>query len=43
LMIMNLGLDSCFGGLEAIYTALADEFPRIQNNSIQETIFDYLH
>jgi SNF family Na+-dependent transporter len=26
LMIINLGLDSGFGGLEAIYTALADEF-----------------
>jgi len=26
LMIINLGLDSNFGGLEAIYTALADEF-----------------
>ncbi len=26
LMIINLGLDSSFGGLEAIYTALADEF-----------------
>ena len=25
-MIINLGLDSNFGGLEAIYTALADEF-----------------
>ena len=25
-MILNLGLDSGFGGLEAIYTALADEF-----------------
>jgi hypothetical protein len=25
-MIINLGLDSGFGGLEAVYTALADEF-----------------
>ncbi len=25
-MIINLGLDSNFGGLEAIYTALADEY-----------------
>ncbi len=30
LMIINLGLDSGFGGLEAIYTALADEFPLIK-------------
>ena len=29
-MIINLGLDSGFGGLEAIYTALADEFPLIK-------------
>jgi SNF family Na+-dependent transporter len=27
LMIVNLGLDSGFGGLEAIYAALADELP----------------
>ena len=30
LMIINLGLDSGFGGLEAIYTALADEFVLIK-------------
>ena len=30
LMIINLGLDSAFGGLEAIYTALADEFQLIK-------------
>jgi solute carrier family 6 serotonin transporter-like protein 4 len=30
LMIINLGLDSGFGGLEAIYTALADEFTVIK-------------
>lgn len=30
LMIFNLGLDSGFGGLEAIYTALADEFELIK-------------
>lgn len=30
LMILNLGLDSCFGGLEAIYAALADEFKLIK-------------
>lgn len=27
LMVLNLGLDSDFGGLEAMYTALSDEFP----------------
>jgi SNF family Na+-dependent transporter len=27
LMVINLGLDSDFGGLEAIYTALSDEYP----------------
>ncbi|CAF0951290.1 unnamed protein product [Brachionus calyciflorus] len=30
LMIINLGLDSGFGGLEAIYTALADEFKLVK-------------
>ena len=30
LMIINLGLDSGFGGLEAIYTALADEFTLVK-------------
>lgn len=30
LMIFTLGLDSCFGGLEAIYAALADEFKFIK-------------
>lgn len=30
LMIINLGLDSGFGGLEAIYTALADEFDLVK-------------
>jgi SNF family Na+-dependent transporter len=32
LMIINLGLDSAFGGLEAIYTAIADEIEIIKNN-----------
>jgi SNF family Na+-dependent transporter len=32
LMIINLGLDSAFGGLEAIYTALADEFHVVRMN-----------
>ena len=32
LMIINLGLDSGFGGLEAIYTALADEFEVIKRH-----------
>lgn len=32
LMIFTLGLDSCFGGLEAIYAALADEFAVIKQN-----------
>ena len=32
LMIINLGLDSAFGGLEAIYTSLADEIPVVKNN-----------
>ena len=32
LMIINLGLDSGLGGLDAIYTALADEFLIVRNN-----------
>ena len=32
LMILNLGLDSGFGGLEAIYSSLADEYKILQNN-----------
>ena len=31
-MILNLGLDSGFGGLESIYTALADEFDILHKN-----------
>ncbi|UJR20616.1 hypothetical protein I4U23_023741 [Adineta vaga] len=30
LMVINLGLDSDFGGLEAMYSALSDEFPLLQ-------------
>jgi SNF family Na+-dependent transporter len=30
LMVINLGLDSDFGGLEAIYTALSDEYPLLK-------------
>ncbi|VDM81573.1 unnamed protein product [Strongylus vulgaris] len=32
LMLMTLGLDSSFGGSEAIITALSDEFPIIKRN-----------
>ncbi|CAI4232292.1 unnamed protein product [Auanema sp. JU1783] len=32
LMLMTLGLDSSFGGSEAIITALSDEFPIIKKN-----------
>ncbi|KIH43348.1 hypothetical protein ANCDUO_26649, partial [Ancylostoma duodenale] len=32
LMLMTLGLDSSFGGSEAIITALSDEFPLIKRN-----------
>lgn len=32
LMIINLGLDSAFGGLEAIYTAIADEISVIRKH-----------
>ncbi|ETN86010.1 sodium-dependent noradrenaline transporter domain protein [Necator americanus] len=32
LMLMTLGLDSSFGGSEAIITALSDEFPTIKRN-----------
>lgn len=32
LMIFNLGLDSCFGGIEAVCTALADEFEIVKRN-----------
>uniref|UniRef100_A0A0N5AXQ4 Sodium-and chloride-dependent glycine transporter 2 n=1 Tax=Syphacia muris TaxID=451379 RepID=A0A0N5AXQ4_9BILA len=31
LMLLTLGLDSSFGGTEAIITALSDEFPSIKN------------
>lgn len=31
-MIFTLGLDSCFGGLEAIYAALADEFSLVKKH-----------
>ena len=30
LMVINLGLDSDFGGLEAIFTALSDEYPLLK-------------
>lgn len=30
LMVINLGLDSDFGGLEAMYSALCDEFPLLR-------------
>jgi SNF family Na+-dependent transporter len=32
LMVINLGLDSDFGGLEAMYSALSDEFPSLQRH-----------
>ncbi|KAL6265072.1 hypothetical protein P5V15_005163 [Pogonomyrmex californicus] len=32
MMLLTLGLDSSFGGSEAIITALSDEFPMIGNN-----------
>ena len=32
LMVLNLGLDSDFGGLEAMYTALSDEFPLLKRH-----------
>lgn len=32
LMVINLGLDSDFGGLEAMYTALSDEFPPLKRH-----------
>lgn len=32
LMLLTLGLDSSFGGSEAIITALSDEFPKIGRN-----------
>ena len=31
-MVINLGLDSDFGGLEAMYTALSDEFPLLRRH-----------
>lgn len=41
LMIINLGLDSNFGGLEAIYTALADEFHLV--NKYRKTSMAFIH
>nr|6M0Z_A Chain A, Sodium-dependent dopamine transporter [Drosophila melanogaster]6M3Z_A Chain A, Sodium-dependent dopamine transporter [Drosophila melanogaster] len=32
MMLATLGLDSSFGGMEAIITALSDEFPKIKRN-----------
>ncbi|XP_068145280.1 sodium-dependent dopamine transporter [Drosophila tropicalis] len=32
MMLLTLGLDSSFGGSEAIITALSDEFPKIRRN-----------
>ncbi|CAF0715501.1 unnamed protein product [Adineta steineri] len=32
LMVINLGLDSDFGGLEAMYSALSDEFPLLKRH-----------
>ncbi|CAF1321604.1 unnamed protein product [Rotaria sordida] len=32
LMVINLGLDSDFGGLEAMYTALSDEYPLLKRH-----------
>ncbi|TDG51621.1 hypothetical protein AWZ03_002081 [Drosophila navojoa] len=32
MMLLTLGLDSSFGGSEAIITALSDEFPKIRKN-----------
>ncbi|ELT92925.1 hypothetical protein CAPTEDRAFT_144422 [Capitella teleta] len=32
MMLLTLGLDSSFGGSEAIITALSDEYPSIRNN-----------
>lgn len=32
MMLLTLGLDSSFGGSEAIITALSDEFPKIKRN-----------
>ncbi|CAH1711848.1 sodium-dependent dopamine transporter [Aphis gossypii] len=32
MMLLNLGLDSSFGGSEAIITAMSDEFPLIRRN-----------
>lgn len=32
LMVINLGLDSDFGGLEAMYAALSDEFPSLKRH-----------
>lgn len=32
LMVINLGLDSDFGGLEAMYTAISDEIPALKRH-----------
>ncbi len=32
LMVINLGLDSDFGGLEAMYTAISDEYPTLKRH-----------
>lgn len=33
-MLITLGMDSAFGGMEAVYTALVDEFPVFKKHQL---------
>ena len=34
IMLITLGMDSAFGGMEAVYTAICDEFPKFKKHAI---------
>lgn len=34
-MLIMLGMDSAFGGMEGLYTAIVDEFPRLKKHPLK--------